>query len=291
MQVNFRSFPHPVLSPFSDDILNSAFQCATKADREGQDVKFEVLARVSNEELARLIDAGSAKYAIHVECPSTRYRRLIKFSESSIVFRIPVDALEGRVQVCAFILAERDIPNYKNSEFHPDYEEMAFRIRRGDILAVDENRTFIVERRDTLRYIPSIFAITPNSNSNPPAIDLDLIGQKIIIKLAPENYERYLQLRHDYNLRPLLNALIVFPCLVHVLDQVNPEKCSRQELEEREDQRWFRVLRRKLAELGVRLDSEHGFGGESALSLASRLIDNPLTAGIESILNILENGD
>lgn len=292
MQINLRSFPHPVLSPFSDDILDSAFQCAVRAFQEGHEYKFEVLAKVSNEQLANLVDEGDAKYAVHVECPATRYRNLWKFSESNgNVFRIPVDALEGRVQVCAFILAEKDIPQYTNSGFHSDYEGMAFGVRRGDILAVDENKMFVIERQDTFCQIPSIFTITANLSSDPPAIDVEIMGHKIVIKLSTENYDRYLQLRQDANLRPLLNASIVLPALVYVLDLVNPERCSQEELGMREDQKWYRVLRRKLEERGVRLDSEQGFRGESAVNLASRLIGNPLSAGIESIMSLIENED
>ncbi|MDI6756224.1 MAG: hypothetical protein QME78_17775, partial [Thermodesulfobacteriota bacterium] len=120
MQINYRSFPHPVLSPFSDDITDSAFQCAVKPAQEGHEYKFEVVSHVSNEELANLIDAEDAAYAVHVECPATRYRNLWRFSDSSYVFRIPVDSLEGRVQVCAFILAVKDISQYTNSGFHSD---------------------------------------------------------------------------------------------------------------------------------------------------------------------------
>ncbi|MDI6756225.1 MAG: hypothetical protein QME78_17780, partial [Thermodesulfobacteriota bacterium] len=170
-------------------------------------------------------------------------------------------------------------------------EGMGFGVRRGDILAVDENKTFVIERQDTLRQIPSIFTITANLSLDPPAIDVELMEHKIVIKLSPENYNRYLQLRQDANLRPLLNAAIVLPALVYVLDQINPERCSPEELGEREDQKWFRVLRRKLEERGVRLDSEQGFRGETAVNLASRLIGNPLSAGIESILSLVENED
>jgi len=290
MQINFRSFPHPVLSPFSDDVLDSAFQCVVKPIQEGHEYKFGVSARVSNAQLRNLIDAKDATYAAHVECPSTRYRNLWKFFDNNFVFRIPVEALEGRVQVCAFILAENDISEYINPEFHPDYGGIAFRVRRGDILAVDENRTFVIERQDTLRQIPSIFTITSNLSLDQSAIDVDIMGAKIVIKLAPDNYNRYLQIRQDANLRPLMNASIVLPALVYVLDLINPERCPDDELEERQDQRWFRVLKKKLEERGIRLDSRQAFS-ETAVNLASRLIGDPLSAGMESILNLVENDE
>lgn len=290
MQINYRFFPHPVLSPFSDDLLDSAFQCAIKPTQEGYEYKFETTARVSNDHMAHLIEAGEAVFGVHIECPATRYRNLWRFSDNSFVFRVPMDFLEGRVQVCAFILAARNISQYVNPGFHPDYDGMPFSIRHGDILAVDESRIFVIERQDTLRQDPSIFSITRNLNPDPPAIDVELMDNKIVIKLSPGDYERYFQLRQDANLRPLMNALIVLPGLVYVLDAIDPERCSQDELSEHEDQRWYRALRRKLEVRGVRLQSGQGYP-ETAISLASRLIGNPLSNGLESVMSFAENED
>lgn len=290
MQINYRSFPHPVLSPFSDDLVGCAFQCAVQPTQEGHEYKFEAVARVSSEQIASLIEAGDAVYGVHVECPATRYRSIWKFADDKHVFRIPLEVLEGRVQVCAFILATTDISRYANKDFHPDYDGTVFPVRRGDILAVDECRTFLVERReDPLRRIPSIFTVATNTSPDPPALDVDLIGDKVVIKLSPENYGKYLQLRQDAGYRSLLNALIVLPALVYVLDEVNPERASREGSLERFDQRWYRALRRKLEERGVRLDSEQGFRGDTAVNLASRLIGNPLAEGLEVVVRLAGN--
>jgi hypothetical protein len=286
MQISFRSFPHPVLTPFSDDIIDCDFQCSLKTATEGQEYKFEAIAKVSNSKLNQLVKNSDAVFALHVECPATRHRTLFKFKGSGYSFSIPAERLGGRFHVCAFILADHDIL-YENPDFHPDYEGSSFSVRKGDILAVDETRTFYAERiTDMLRQIPSIFTIARNSAQDPPAIDVDAQGDKIVILLSPQEYERYLHLRNDPALRPALNSMIVSPALTYILDLINPEH-EANEPSDREDLRWYRVLSGKLKEHGINLESGNAFT-DSSVKLASNLIGNPIVEGMETLIDISE---
>jgi hypothetical protein len=289
MQIDSRYYPHPVLSPFSDDLVGSAFQCAIIAEKEGREFVFKITSRVSSRKLEELISEKKAVYAVHVECPATRYRKIWRFFEAVNDVRIPIEMLEGRVQVCSFILANNELPEYVNEDFHSDYGSESFAVKAGDILAVDENKAYTVDpREDPLRNIPSVFTIAPNTIADPPAIDIDTTGQKIVLKLCPENYEKYLQMRQDVGLRPILNSMIIMPALAYVLEQINPEKISPEEASELDNQRWYRVVRKKLAEQGVRLDNGKGFT-DSSLSLASKLVGAPLTEGLNELEKLAEN--
>jgi len=284
MQVNYRSFPHPVLAPFLDDLVECDFQCSIAPRREGHQHNFEVKARVSNHRLEASMRAGLCSYAVHLECPATRYRNIWKFSEDQFSFKVDNDQLDGRVEVSCFILAAQDMVSYTNEAFHEDYEGASFSIREGDILAVDESKKFFLEReQDPLRYIPSIFTITWNAMEEPPAMDVDTTGDKIVVKLRPDAYQKYLVLKQDLALRPLLNSLLVIPALVCVLGDIYRATLSNTDvLDEYQDKRWFRVLYKRLAEMNISLSSETEFD-DSSLNLASRLVGDSLPEGIEAL--------
>jgi hypothetical protein len=286
MQISSRSFPHPVLTPFSDDLIECDFQCALSTETTAKEYKLVALIKVSNRVMQKLVQNGQGVFALHIECPATRYRTMLKSKENEFSFDVPVDRLDGRFQICAFILAEQDF-DYYNPNFHPDYEGATFSVRKGDILAADETKTYYAEKiLDTLKQIPSIFTIARNDNQDAPPIDIDAQGNKIVILLAPRQYERYLHLRLDQVLRPVLNAIIVFPALTHILDLINPEN-QADGPSDREDLRWYRVLRIKLAEQGIHLEAEEALP-ESAVNLASKLIGDPIADGMEILSGILE---
>ena len=288
MKIDYRLYPHPVLSPFSDDLLGCQFQCAVNSRRDGPEYKFDIVAKVSSRALDQLVKEGMATFAVHIECGSTRYRKLFEIGNERGEARVPYEMLEGKVQVCSFIVAKQDIEKYTNEDFHPDYEEASFSLKRGDILAVDEGRAFEVDpHTDPQRPIPSIFTISKNVLAEAPALDIDYSGHKIVVKLLPEAYDLYFEMRQDVLLHPILHSMIVLPALTYVLEQVNPGNPVALE-HDLEDLRWYRTLRRKLAEKGIRLDGDQPYF-DSALSIASRLIGGPVHSGLQRLAEYSES--
>jgi hypothetical protein len=121
MQVKPRSYPHPVLSYFSDDIVGSQFQSTVKITGTKTTYVFDVVSKTSNQDLSKLVESGGAQYAVHVECALTRYRSLFASGAERFRFEIPATVIDGRVEVSSFILALEDLARYSNSGFHSDY--------------------------------------------------------------------------------------------------------------------------------------------------------------------------
>src|SRR2546422_794267 len=147
MLVRPRLYPHPVLSPFGDDITGAAFQSTIVVSGTKTAYVIKVTARTSNKDLRDLIAAGKACYAVHLECSSTRYRCLFANTQERCEFEIPAAVIDGRVEVCSFILSTEELAAYSNAGFHPDYQGRAFRVRRGDVLAVGVDQSFIAEKK------------------------------------------------------------------------------------------------------------------------------------------------
>src|SRR5205823_5190425 len=113
MLVKPRLYPHPVLSPFGDDITDAEFQATLAVAGTKTSYVVKVTARTSNKDLRSLIGSRKARYAVHLECSATRYRALFASDQESFEFEIPASLIDGRVEVCSFILSTRNL-SYSN---------------------------------------------------------------------------------------------------------------------------------------------------------------------------------
>ena len=106
------------------------------------------------------------------KCAVTRYRNLFKSFSRKMLFNILSDKLDGKVEVCPMIISAEHVNSYRNEMFNPDYGDITFIIKKGDILAVDRNIVFSADKKiDPLRKISSIFTIGLNRSPNTPPID------------------------------------------------------------------------------------------------------------------------
>lgn len=282
MQIKYRQYPHPVLSYFSDDLINCAFQSTIKTSITQTTYKFDVIFKTSSKGLLDLIKMHKAHYAIHIECPSTRFRKIYPTSNEIFSFEIPADFLDGKVQICAFITASDGISNYKNSDFNPDYGEISFKINKGDVLAVDRDRLFYAEKQiDPLKRIPSIFTVIQNNNENPPPFDIELSGNKVAILLSPENFRSYKFTSMVQDLQSTLATMLILPALAALVETIRIEGAKNQEMDF-EDRRWYRVLNKKLKNIGIDVSDPNSFI-DSSIVIAQKLIGDPLAASLKTL--------
>lgn len=287
MKISYRQYPHPVLTPFSNDFVSSKFEIEIETEivelPEGK-IKFLIDGELTNEELKDLIKNDKAVYALHFECSSTRFRKLFSFSQKdleqeSLVFEIFTDKLDGKVEICPLILAVKDLTDYKNSDFHPDYGSASFEIEKGDILAVSEQENAYVDKEiDSLQDVSSMFRIRVNKDNNAPPFDVEAVGRdKVFIKLSQENYDCYTTLEQNSELSTILNSELIIPTLVFLLELI--KNGDRVYLE---SYRWFHVLDTRLEKIGIDIDNLDSLG--STVSIAQKVVGNPLNSSFEKLL-------
>lgn len=283
MQIKPRSYPHPVLSHFGDDIVGSVFQPTVTVKGTKTSYLFSAVFRTSNGDLRSLVEDKSAEYALHVECAATRYRSIFKSIDGQFSFEIPAHLLDGKVECCSFILATCDIADYRNSGAHADYAGLKFGVRKGDTLAVGPDCSFIAEKKiDPLRKIPSIFVVVPNENDDAASIDINATGDKIQVKLSKPNFDAYKFLSQAQPMHAALSSMIIVPALVALLEQAKEASASQEELASLESRRWYRVLVRALKDIGVDANDPNAFK-DSSILLAQRLIGDPLSGGLQAL--------
>lgn len=279
MKISYRSYPHPVLSYFSDDLVKCAFQATVRVDTSQSFFRLHVMCQLSSRDIRALVESGKAAYALHIECGATRYRRISLSSDPDFLLELPASAVQGVVDVCVLVCAAQPIEGYTNSNFHSDYGAARFSVSKGDVLAVAEDRMFIADtERDQLRRIPSIFEVARTTDPDAPAMDIDLTGNKITIQLRSEDYDRYSAMIRASHLEPVIASIVAVPALIEVLESV----LSSDDADENfGNYRWYSVIKRKLESEGV--DIASGELPVSAVALTQELLEQPASLALETI--------
>lgn len=288
MQVKPRSYPHPVLAHFSDDIVNSVFQPVVEVKANKNAYTFDATFKTNNADLLQLIEQKKARYAVHIECTQTRYRNIFKSEADKFSFEVAAGLLDGNVEVTSFIVATKPLDKYRNENFHPDYAKLTFRVRKGDTLAVGHDREFTAEKKsDPLRKVPSIFSIQPNDLPDATGIDVDDSGHKVAVKLARPIYDAYSTLRSDQSLHQILSSAVIVPALVEVINNIR-RAATEHSIGEYKDRRWFLVVKRRLQEMHIEPDDPESFH-ESSLRIAHEILGQPLGQSLEGLKTFLQD--
>ena len=67
MNIEYRLYPYPVLTYFSDDYVNSSFTSNLKVGRKGDEIIFHLTANTDDEKLLNLIEEEYAEFVFHIE--------------------------------------------------------------------------------------------------------------------------------------------------------------------------------------------------------------------------------
>lgn len=283
MDIKYKLFPYPVVSDFLSDYVDTIFESDASAFLEGYNVKITFMASINNEEINCLIDKGKMEYVFHLECPQTFYRKAVRFSEGTYDILIPDRELNGRMQICPFIIVSEDIKSYTNMRFHDDYKGLTFSLESGCIVAAGKQLNIDIEKdRNDFSDTPSIFCIVKNADEREQNMLVDFFNDKITIKLSENDYYNYRSIRKSF-IQPVLHSSIIIPALVYVLEEIkNIDPSERYDFE---DYRWYRALKKALRKLNYDIDSD-SLSDMMVLKTAQDLINTP----INRALDILSRG-
>lgn len=278
MDIRYRLYPYPVLAADTDDYMQSSYYFTVEQSETINALRLTFDLHLDNVELARLIEQGRAEFVIHLECARTSYRDIICTRDVRFSRELPHRMLSGRLAVCAFIVAARDLSDYTSRDFNSDYAGISFAIERGSILAIGGQYNLIIEKEvEEFAKIPSIFTICKYATDTDELMKIDIDGDKIVVSLAEKCFQDYKVLINIPRYLPTFHAMVVLPALVYLF-----ETLRAQGVEEYEDRRWFRAIDKKLRRFGQSLD-DATLGDVPSYELAQRLLDYPVSRGLTAI--------
>lgn len=281
MDIRHRLYPYPVLSDMTNDYVNSSFGMQLEVSQGMKEICLSIALQLDNKEIEQLIDEGEAEYVIHIECSYTSYRTVIKTDESEIQKRIPEHKLNGKVAICTFIVAKKEIPQYYNSSLNEDYGGMHFSLNRGNIIGIGGQINIeITKEVEELSKIPSIFTICRCAADIDESMKFDITGEKIAITLCNKSFENYKVLSGFPAMLPVLHSMLIVPALIYTFEMLRKEGIG-----EFEDLRWFKSIKRTLNKNNMTLNEEL-LDTMPSFELAQKSLDLPVNRAFDALVSM-----
>jgi hypothetical protein len=213
----------------------------------------------------------------HLECSKTKYRRIEELSIGKNLLKLKAADLDGRLQLVALIVADKDLENYYSENFDADYGTQSFFIQKGSILAIADIPAILIEnRKENLSGLPSIFDIRQDKENRVMSVDLN--ENRIIISLPVELFKIRTANNNSLHSRTIMNSMIVFPALVSVLTEMSKTNA----IQDYANQRWFAIISKKLKDLEI--DFQQGeLADKDLLSVAQALLAELFAEAMKSI--------
>ena len=275
MEIKYKLYPYPVLSPYSNDFRSGTFDATIDVVRDGYDLRIDFLSTLTCQSLLTCIKQETAKYVYHLECAQTGFRTVVQTNKISETYTLMSKFVTGKLQICPFVVATDDLKAYTSPDFHEDYQGISFDIEAGCVMAVGKMVTVDVSKDiDDLANTPSIFNIVRNPDASCKQMLVDMSQRKIVIKLPLDDFYSYKAMSATPMAQPILNSLTIIPALVYVLEELRA--LSIQERSENSDSLWYKVLAKALlTQFDCDIESED-FNNQNLLVLAQKLINNPI---------------
>lgn len=298
-------FPIPVLALERDDykeecVFDIAFN---QEDIVVSDEFLEVktICEFSCKGLQALVDSGKADVIILVSSSAGSYRQafVVENYTEEYLLKIPKFHVKNIVKIRGYIVSKVFDEIFSCDEFNDLYfKNMSARIKKGDILAIGEERSFPLDDSELEKPISSIFSIArARDESKSIEVYFDDVeeSEKIVIALNTEMSRLYYDMK-DFNhgsFRGYLTGIIFYPALVEAIAKV----CEHYQTEDGvggadySDKRWFRAIVRQAAKRGYNMEDYTESYTELANVLLGDTAKNALVSVKSTIEDEMDNGE
>lgn len=287
MRKNNISYPYPVLRAETVDFENSRFMSEYKLETSREGYTLTVDFSVKDSYSQSLIKEGKIKYAVHMICRETLFRKMYKSGDCKQTIFIKAGDVHGDVFVTGYLVADTEIANYSNPDFSEGYKGISFTLHQGDIVGIGDKIKFeAVFANEIITDAASIMQVAEDCNIKYMATDID--NDHIIIKLPSDQFKIYRKLKFDKAKWDIANAIIVIPALVEVLSVMNHDRKAKARNESDFDSYpWFRTISRNISEVAGKLKVSEDEMYEHPCRTAQILMKN--NSG--KVFNLIDEGD
>lgn len=249
MEIRNRLFPYPVLSEDLDDYISGSFSVDVDVTQGINEITFAFSITLDNSGIQKLINKGEAYFAIHLECSKTAYRRLIKTSQRSAIYRVPTTRINGDVALVGMVVASRDIPFYTNEQLNDDYKGADIILPRAGIIAYQNMpKIRVTKNYEELKSSDSLFSIVKRVKDNDSIhpVEFNLGGEKIQIIVDEDIYGAYIRYSMNNETQNLLWSLLLMPAVIYMLERLRTDG-----IELYEEREWYQKISKSYNVQGI----------------------------------------
>lgn len=283
---NRRLFTHPVLAADRDDYKTCHFNAERKFSLDAAgNLVFDMNFSTNCTEINQLIREDRAKYLLHVECPSTLYRKIFTSIQTNFSCEIPLNRVREKIFCVAFIVLSEEIKNFSCANWNADFDGIRFDLPKGTVLAYENLLPLdINEDPNIFKNVASIFTVSKRAGDKSKPFEVNLGGEKVNIILNETDYNLYRQFCSDRKMQPILNTMIILPALVYIFNEFQSDDDKFSTYGER---KWFLAL--KTAYKRRKINFEEYILEKTSIELAQEVMHSPLTKALENIRFIYED--
>lgn len=220
------SFPHPVLG--NDDDLSGEFDMTLEIKRtEERKIVFDnINVSITNPYIARLVKEGKAACYLRIYCSSTLKTWMAELSTS---YSIHEDDLANSAELQAFVITQKEIPDFSDSSFNKEYGTQSFSLGSREVIATSGKTTVTIPKTNEKLGLGNIFQFNALKDQAPISFEVEHDKIHINYPVTPSG-------EHPPNMlfksRPwtAFNIFIV-PALAEALRYIHeyPEEASKWE--------------------------------------------------------------
>ena len=282
MQIKNKYYPYPVIAAGNDSYEDATFTSDADYAMDAHNVKLILCAETDNQMLNEMIKGGSVKYAHHIECQQTCFRKLVLTDEKVHEEIIHESLLNGKVQICTFLMANEDLAGYANPNFAKDYRGIKFNLDRGCVMAIGSQIDININKeKEDLARTSSIFSIRRDHDPSHTELQVSTTGAKIVVLIPEKTCNQYLNLSNQAMFVPVLHSMVIMPALMQVLSELK-EAAQQNVLYNYEELRWFRGLRKTAEKLQIKFDQD-ALTQINAFKTAQQFLDTPVVKALANI--------
>lgn len=286
MEIKNRLFPYPVLCDNNDDYIELKFDVTVTKEEKLNDIILHFDIELDNTELLSLIREGKAEYVMHIECPYTSYRKVVRGFSKPIEYSIPKEKVNKDVYLVAMVVATSEINNFYSDSFNEDYDESVY-FEKGSILAYKNlPRLIIVKNYEELARGDLFFTIVNKSygKEEMEPVTYDLSGDKIKILVDNNMYNKYVKFQTNQDMFPLIISLLVLPALAYAIEILRNEGNGNYA-----STYWYQKLCKSCELKGKDFKNDIVEGEFTAIEVAQLLLEEPVEMAFNNISVIAEN--
>lgn len=261
------SFPYPVLGHRRG--IDSHVSSELKNERSGDEYVWTFHLEHDNEDIEHLIDNGRATYICEIDCASTNFRKCFYPNTDkegrTIIVRIPINEIGGRVHAIVTAVAVDAIDSYHNSKSSSFYQAYSFNLEPGDILAIFGSWDIDLDiSAETYKRITSIVQLEISDNEETQVHLED--NNSIVIEIPRSKYGSHEGKLKNPFYKPALLSSLVFEAFSYAI----------QQFDQYEGKTWARVLDLKSRkDLGIDISETIKEDPCLALEIARKILDDP----------------
>ncbi len=279
MRLKSKLSPYPILDNFGDDYIDSSFVVDYDVQTQFSEVIGTIRFVLNCESILSLIKNKNAQYVVHIECPSTCYRKTYTTEENSIDFKIDSKKIAKLIEIRVFVVLTNDVVGYTSEKFHPDYANQTYDLLSHSIVAIGTAMDFDISNDDRdLESLPSVIQIVRQSSNRNGSMTVNTDDDDhILVGLSENVFDIYANLGKTA-FKSTSFSLVLFPALIVVIQRMYAGRDDVQMT----SRHWFVVINSILEKNGYKLENL-SIDNDTLLTVCQAVFADPIARSFKEL--------